>query len=246
MVERYVLKGLCSPRWLGKRPIIGSIMFILGSLIFIALAINLVMQGQLIKWDISVAESFHALALNSSPLTTNIMIAGYYIGLQGVIIAAVLLGLYFLYKRFWPELIMTAVSLGGGGLIFELLSNIFKRPRPFLLFDKMIWPGSPNIPGFPSGHTLNIIILCGFLVYLLIPKIKSYLGKVLIVAIALFIVVYIGFSRLYVGDHYLTDIIAGYAVGIAWFGLSFTFIELLFKKYYLRREEKELKYGNYK
>ena len=65
----------------------------------------------------------------------------------------------------------------------------------------------------------------------------SGFGKILLVLIALLVAVYIGFSRLYIGDHYLTDIIAGYAAGIAWFALAFTIIEWLFKKY-----KKELKH----
>jgi membrane-associated phospholipid phosphatase len=53
---------------------------------------------------------------------------------------------------------------------------------------------------------------------------------------------FIGFSRLYVGDHYLTDIIAGYAVGIAWSGLAYTYIEWFFQRYYLRKQKKRLNY----
>lgn len=229
--------GLRSPGLLGKKPIIGFTMFVLGTLIFIILAYNLVNHGPLIAWDLPIAEFFHALALKSSPLLINIMLAGYYIGLHGVIIVSVLLGLYFIYKRFWRELFMVIASLGVSGLIFLLLSNIFMRPRPSTLFDKLIWSG-PKIPGFPSGHTLSIIILCGFLAYLLVPKIKSYLGKTLVILIASFITIFVGFSRLYIGDHYLTDVIAGYALGIAWFGLAYTGVELLFQRYYLRKEKK--------
>ena len=47
-------------------------------------------------------------------------------------------------------------------------------------------------------------------------------------------------SRIYIGDHYLTDLIAGYALGIAWFGLTVTLIELLFRRYYSRKEKKKL------
>ncbi len=206
-------------------------MFVVGSLIFSVLAFNLVTHGPLIKWDVFFAESFHVLALKSPSFVIDIMIAGYYMGKEGIIVIAVLLSLYFLYKRFWCELVMVVASFGLSGLIFLFLSHIFNRPRPFLLFDRMIWSGSPNIPGFPSGHTLSIVILCAFFVYVLVPKIKSKTGKVPIVFIALLIVLYIGFSRLYVGDHYLTDIIAGYAVGIAWFGLSCTSVELIFQRY---------------
>jgi len=232
--------NLRAPGLLGKRPIIGLIMFIIGSLIFIILAYNLVKHGPLIQWDLPVAESFHSLALKSSPLVIDIMIAGYYIGLHEIIVVGVFLGLYFIYKRLWRELVMVAVSLGLSGLFFLFFSHIFKRPRPFLLFDKPIWPGSPNIPGFPSGHTLSIIVCCGILVYLFVPKIKSYLGKVLAITIASLIVIFIGFSRLYIGDHYLTDVIAGYAFGIAWFGLAITSIELLFQRYYSRKGKKKL------
>jgi undecaprenyl-diphosphatase len=231
MEEKNSLNDLRSPGLLGKKPMIGLMMFVIGSFIFIILAYNLVHHGPLMKWDLPLAQSFHVLALNSPQFVTNIMITGFYIGKWGIVVVAVLLALYFLYKKFWCELSMTVASLGLSGLVFLLLSNIFKRPRPFLLFDKMVWPGSPNIPGFPSGHTLSIIVLSVFFVYFLAPKAKSYLGKVLIVLIALLVVIFIGFSRLYLGDHYLTDIIAGYAVGIAWFGLTCTFVELLFERY---------------
>ncbi len=216
MGARNVSDDLSTIGFFGKKPIIGLILFIIGILIFIVLAFNLVMNGPLLKWDLPIAEYFHTIALNSSSLMINFMLAGYYIGLQGVVAIGIILGLYFIYKRFWKELVMVTVAFGGGGLLF---------------FDKLIWASSPNIPGFPSGHTLSAVVCFGFLAYLLVPKIKSYLGKTLVIMISLLIMFYIGFGRLYVGDHYLTDIIAGYAVGIAWFSLAFTSIELLFQKY---------------
>lgn len=224
-------KGLRSPGLLGEKPLIGVMLFIFGSLIFAILAYNVVNNGPLLQWDVPLAESFHALALSSPAFVTCLMIVGYYIGKQGIAVIAIILALYFFHKRFWRELTMVIVSLGLAGPIFLIISHIFVRPRPFLSFDKLIWPGSPNIPGFPSGHALSILVCFGFLIYLFVPKIRSYWGKALVVFIASFVIVFIGFSRLYVGDHYITDIIAGYAVGMAWFGLVYTSIELLFKKY---------------
>jgi undecaprenyl-diphosphatase len=235
-----ISNGSNSPGLLGKKPAIGWIMFILGIIVFIILVYNLVNQGPLIKWDISVAEYFHSIALNTSPWIIDIMIVGYYIGLQGMIIFGVLLGLYFIFKRLWKELVMVCVTMGTSGLIFLVLSHIFNRPRPFTLFPTLIWPKSPNVPGFPSGHALSIIVCCGLLLYLFAPKIKSRFGKVLAVIIAILVVIFIGFSRLYIGDHYLTDLIAGYALGIAWFGLTVTLIELLFQRYYSKKGRKRL------
>lgn len=239
MEDKGIFRNLQSPGLLGRKPIIGVMMFIIGSLIFAILAYNAMNQGPLLQWDLPVAESFHALALSSPQFVTDIMIASYYFGTVGVTVIAVLLSLYFLYKRFWRELVMVIVSLGISGFIFLLLSNIFMRPRPFLLFDKPIWPGSPNIPGFPSGHTITILVCFGFLVYLLVPRIKSYLGKALVIILALLIVLFMGLSRLYLGDHYLIDVIAGYAVGIAWFGLAYTSVELIFKKYEKKEKQNE-------
>jgi len=236
---------LQSPGLLAKKPIIGILMFVIGSLIFIILAYSLVTHGILMKWDLPIAEYFHNIALKSSPLVINIMIAGYYIGKEGIVFIAILLGLYYLYKRFWKEFVMVAVGFGGGTIIFEILSLSFKRSRPFLLFKEQIWPGSPNIPGFPSGHTISIVICIGFLIYLFVPKIKSYLGKTLVIIAGLSIMFYIGFSRLYIGDHYLTDLISGYAVGVAWFGLAYTSVELYLKKRY-ERKEKNKKRGIHK
>jgi undecaprenyl-diphosphatase len=190
---------------LGRKPLIGLVLFIIGSLFFAILAYNVVMKGPLTQWDVPIAESFHALALNSSPAIINIMIAGYYLGIQGIAIIGLLFGLYFLYKRFWRELVMVAIGLGLSGIMFYILTGIFKRPRPSLLFDKLIWAASPTNPGFPSGHTITIVACFGFLTYLLVPKMNSYMGKAMVIIISLLIMLYIGFSRLYIGDHYLVE-----------------------------------------
>jgi len=71
-------------------------------------------------------------------------------------------------------------------------------------------------------------------------KLNPALEKVLAVIMAILVTIFIGFSRLYIGDHYLTDLIAGYALGIAWFGLTVTLIELLFQRYYSKKGRKRL------
>ena len=131
MDKEHNSSGLRSPGLLGRKPIIGIAMFVFGSLIFLILAYNLVNNGPLVQWDLPLAEWFHAFALQSSPLLTSIMIAGYYVGNWGVVAVGILLSLYFLYKRFWRELIMTITSLGLSGIIFLILSNIFDSSLQF-------------------------------------------------------------------------------------------------------------------
>ena len=55
----------------------------------------------------------------------------------------------------------------------------------------------------------------------------SRFWKVVVVLVALLIIGFIGFSRVYMGDHYPTDVLAGYALGVAWDGFVYTAVELV-------------------
>jgi undecaprenyl-diphosphatase len=96
-----------------------------------------------------------------------------------------------------------------------------------------------NIPGFPSGHAVSVVVFYGLMAYLLAPKIPSAVWKGVVVAAALLIIGFVGFSRIVTGGHYLTDILAGYAVGIAWSGVVYTLIENYFQKRRSRNVKKE-------
>lgn len=215
--------GIHSPGLLAKWPMIGLIMFILGSLMFGALIVNLFANGPLLAWDKAIANTLPAIGLKSPPIIKDIMIAGFYMGKEVVAALSLLFGLYFLYKRFWQELVMIVVGWAGSALIFNLLSHFIARPRP----PTQIWI-IVNIPGFPSGHAVAVVTFYGLIAYLLAPKLSSTFWKVVVFALALLIMGFVGFSRIFTGGHYLTDILSGYAVGIAWFGVAYTLIELIF------------------
>jgi membrane-associated phospholipid phosphatase len=218
---------LRTPDLFAERPFIGIFMFLLGSLLFGLIAYYVNMQGSIIKWDLDLANRMHTAALQSPLWIKDLMIGGFYVGLHGYIVIGVLLGIYFIVKKFWKEVTLVAVCLAGEGILWLSLANLFNRSRPH--FQTEI--GSVvNYPSFPSGHTISGVLGFGLLIYLLMPKISSYFGKAAIIIFSLLMMFYIGYSRFFMGAHYLTDIVAGYAIGIAWFGLVFTSIELLFKK----------------
>lgn len=233
-LPKNVITGLYSPGLLAKWPMIGLTLFILGSLLFGALTINLFANGPLLAWDKTIANTLPAIGLKSPPIVKDIMLAGFYLGKQVVAILSLLLGLYFLYKRDWQELAMVAIGWAGSALIFNLLSHLIGRARP----PTQIWI-MVNIPGFPSWHAVAVVTFFGLLAYFLVPKIAPTFWKVVVIVLALLIIGFVGFSRIFTGGHYLTDILSGYAVGIAWFGAVYTLIELYFQKRRSRNVKKE-------
>ncbi len=218
---------LQTPGLLAKFPLIGFLMVVLGGIAFGAIALNLQSNGPLVQSDVSIANSIHAAALQSSSFVRELMIFGFFLGEHGIVAIGALLALYFLFKRRWPELCMVAVAWPGEGSIWLILSNYYHRPRP--VFEVPVWHVMTS-PGFPSGHTMSAVMCFGLLAYLLLPRILSSFWRTVVIVISILIMFYIGYSRLFVGDHYLSDVLAGYALGIAWSGLVYTFVELIFKK----------------
>jgi undecaprenyl-diphosphatase len=183
-----------------------------------------------------MVNDFHVLALKSSPFIVTSMISGYYLGQELLVGIGALMALYFLLKRYWPELIMVLVGWGGETGILLLLSTYFNRPRPE--FAVSAWPGMTMIqPSFPSGHVFGAVMGFGLLAYLVAPKMATRFGKFLVIATAVAMCVYIGFSRVFIGHHYPSDILAGFAVGIAWAGLVYTTVELIFVRRKHQQEE---------
>ncbi|HEX8993472.1 MAG TPA: phosphatase PAP2 family protein [Anaerolineales bacterium] len=227
--ESQALRRPRAPRLLARRPIIGFALFIFGMLAFGALTYNLYAQGPLLQWDRALANTLPAIGLRSPAFVKYLMIAGFYVGKEVVLVIDVLLGLYLLYKRYWRELTMVAVGGGGELLVFHFLSTFIGRPRP----PTQIWI-IVNIPGFPSGHAISVVVCYGLLAYLLAPKMPSLFWKIVVSAAAVLIMAFVGFSRIFTGGHYLTDILAGYAVGIAWSALVYTLIEQYFQKRRMR------------
>ena len=68
----------------------------------------------------------------------------------------------------------------------------------------------------------------GLLAYLLVPKRRSALGKGMVIAVAIILMLFVGFTRVFTAAHYLTDVLSGYALGICWSGAVYTLIEIHF------------------
>jgi len=212
--------GLRSPGWLAHWPIVGVLMIVIGSLIFGALAYNVSTNGPLLQWDQPVTNHLTSQAQDLPDRVLEYLTFGFFVGKELLQVIVIILILYFLYKRFWPELAMLLIGSGGGAILWYWIIRIFDRPRPTEQIGIHV-----SDPSFPSGHAISSMICYGLLAYLLIPKMPSLFWKWLVGIAAIVTILYVGYSRLSLGGHYLTDIIAGYGLGLAWAGLVFTLIE---------------------
>jgi membrane-associated phospholipid phosphatase len=123
--------------------------------------------------------------------------------------------LLFVFKRWWLSLATLIVSVPGGMLLNELVKVLVHRHRPFVDGWFVDWSGY----SFASGHTIGATLLYGQVALFLVPIIKSRRGRTLLFSAATFVVALVGFSRIALGAHYLTDVMAGMFFGTAWLSL---------------------------
>lgn len=109
--------------------------------------------------------------------------------------------------------LLALLTLGGASLLNVGLKTFFARARPEAFFD--YYP-APQSFSFPSGHALFATCFFGGAAVLLSHRLRGRPAQLLVWAIALVLTVLIGVSRVYLGVHYPTDVLGGFAVGIVW------------------------------
>ncbi|WP_341529038.1 phosphatase PAP2 family protein [Nostoc sp. UHCC 0302] len=113
------------------------------------------------------------------------------------------------YNHHWEATTLSLATAGAIGLNY-LLKVIFGRARP-ALWNHIIDVGQHS---FPSGHAMVSIVIYGFIAYILTQQFPQW--KKQISALTVILIIAVGFSRLYLGVHWPTDILAGYAIGLVW------------------------------
>lgn len=133
-------------------------------------------------------------------------------GYTTITAAALVAAGYLAILRQWGTIALIAGSLIGGTILNNVLKGVFGRPRPDLVAHLV----EVQTLSFPSGHAMLAAVAYLTLGALLAQVQRRRRIKVYIVAVAVVLTVLIGFSRVYLGVHWPTDVLAGWAVGAAW------------------------------
>ena len=128
----------------------------------------------------------------------------------GILLCALVL--FFAWKRWWPSLVTLIIAVPGGMLLNEWLKVLVHRQRPFVDGPFVDWSGY----SFASGHTIGATLLYGQLLLFVLPALKTRHWRVLCIFSAAFLVLLVGFSRIALGAHFLTDVLAAIIFGIIW------------------------------
>ncbi len=143
-----------------------------------------------------------------------------------VITTVLVLALAVLWRSWTPVLLML-VAAAGSLAMTTAGKEIVGRERPPMT---LAVPPFESSPAFPSGHTLNATVIAGVLAYLVVLRLRSTGPKVLVVLLAVLHAVLMGLSRVYLGHHWLTDVMVAWFLGLAWLAVVLTVHQVLLRR----------------
>lgn len=166
-----------------------------------------------------------------SPILTMIMKFFSFIGSTVSVVLLSVFVLVFLYKilNHRSELVLFVAAIAGSNILFVSLKLYFQRARPDL--HRLIEVSNYS---FPSGHATNAFTFYALLSFLLWRHIRSQWGRITLIIISVVMILAIGISRIYLGVHYPSDILAGYSVSALWLTTAIWFYQRYKEKSYNR------------
>ena len=210
---------------------IGLALLTLGAWTFGAIASEVVTQARITVIDLRLADWFHLR--RGSAWTPLMLFITHWHAPFGILIMSLMLGGHFRARRAWYWLVSLVLAVPGGLLLNVLLKYIFQRARPS--FDDPLL--TLDSFSFPSGHTSGAVLFYGVLAAYLVCNSASWRLRFLHVGAALGMVVLVALSRVYLGAHYLSDVLAAAAFSGAWLATCITAVSTLRRRRAVRGTE---------
>jgi undecaprenyl-diphosphatase len=136
-------------------------------------------------------------------------------GLAGLVIVIILL------KKEWWTILSLLMTILVGEVLISFLKEFFHRARPM--------PQIVSAQGysFPSGHSFFAMLVYGFMIYLTWKFIRNNWLRSLISIFCTLLILLIGFSRIYLNAHWLTDVLGGYSAAFSWLMINILVVEII-------------------
>ena len=207
--------------------LLGALIVVMAALIVFGWIAEEVAEGGTKQFDATIRNAIHS---HASPALTEAMQLFSFLGSAGWVIGfgliVVCLSPYFQRRRMAAFLVIAMI---GASVLDSVLKLAFHRTRPLAFYGT-----SPSSFSFPSGHALGSFCFYGILAAVLADRMAGRKLKITIWIFAAFLVGMIGLSRIYLGVHYPSDVIAGYLAGGVWVTAVATIDKILLN----RRERK--------
>jgi membrane protein DedA with SNARE-associated domain/membrane-associated phospholipid phosphatase len=212
----FVQARLSPTSYLGLQLTLGAIALMGASWLFGGIAEDVVSGDPLTVIDQQVAQWFHAHA--TAPMTQVMLALTNSLGPLPVMLAAVLIAVWLAWKRDWYWLLCVSFTVPFGMLLNVFMKYAFHRARPS--FDDPLLVLTSY--SFPSGHVAGATLLYGVIAAMVIAKTAAWRWRVMTVLLAIMMVALVALTRVYLGVHYLSDVLGAFAEGIAWLTLCLT------------------------
>lgn len=169
-----------------------------------------VFEGETLRFDMAVRDWVHQFA---SPGLTRAMFGISWMGSQGLVMLLFVSLIAFFAAHWNRAALWLFLSMVGANILIVTLKYSFHRKRPLAFFGT-----EPHSFSFPSGHSLASFCFYLVLAGLLSARVHSAALRICIWIVAALMVAAIGLSRIYLGVHYPSDVIAGYLAAAVWVG----------------------------
>ncbi len=211
--------GVILGRYMSRHPPALGLLITTGcSCLFVVVAIGVLTGGPLVHFDRSIADALHTYASGAPSLTNSLRAVSILGSLEALALVGVLVAVALLMQRNWLTLAAWLVVVLGGEVLNLLLKDLFARPRPSFEHPLVV----DTSYSFPSGQAMESVVVYGMLAYFVVLTSRAWGKRAVSVGGAALIVLLIGFSRVYLGAHYASDVVGGFAAGGAWLSAVIT------------------------
>ena len=194
----------------------GALVFVVAALVFVVIARQVVIGAPLTTLDAELANWLHRRA--DPPLTALMLAVTTLHSTVAVSCYAAVAAVYLFSKHRWRALVTVFVCVAGGLTLNVAMKFAFQRARP--TFDHPLL--TLNTYSFPSGHMAGSTIFYGLCIAWVCARTRQWRWRLPAMLAAAAALALVGLSRMYLGVHYLSDVAAAFAEGVAWLALCLT------------------------